>query len=348
MFRRLIVATLLSCIGLTSLPAYAASAGSPSSAVGGSFQVGNDNSVCDSANKGAFRFSSVGNFDTCDGTSWTSLGGGSVTPAGSDQQIQLNNNGVLYASTGLNFSSATGYMGVGISAPLGSLDIVQNSTTVSTADINLFAVNTIGGARRSRLNLYSERTDLTSDMHTDSTANTKGWVIQAVGGGGAGGAQDDLQITSRVPTAAGSHFVAMQIDGTTGNVILGGSAIGANTGAFGAGRFVVNPPTVETIAAGATITVNACGTVKQIDATANRTTDTTNTFTAPAAPPTTSNSGCCMDVMNTDTTDTITLDANANFKTIGGADVVLGPDDAVRVCSNGTVWRQISAVAANQ
>ena len=53
-------------------------------------------------------------------------------------------------------------------------------------------------------------------------------------------------------------------------------------------------------------------------------------------------------IINVDTADTITLDANTLFKTIGGANQALDPSDAVLVCSNGTNWYQIGAVSANQ
>ncbi len=55
-----------------------------------------------------------------------------------------------------------------------------------------------------------------------------------------------------------------------------------------------------------------------------------------------------MDVINVDTTDTVTLDANPRFKTPLGVDVALGPADAVHVRSDGTNWYQISAASANQ
>ena len=37
-----------------------------------------------------------------------------------------------------------------------------------------------------------------------------------------------------------------------------------------------------------------------------------------------------MDIVNVDTSDTITLDANANFKTVGGLDIALDPYGTVR------------------
>jgi len=125
-------------------------------------------------------------------------------------------------------------------------------------------------------------------------------------------------------------------DVSTDNVRIGGS------GTVGAGPLIANPPTSEVIAAAAVITANACGTVKQINATANRTTNTTDTFTAPTA----SYAGCCMDVVNVDTVDTITLDQNAKFFTGSGADVALAPGKGVRVCSDGTSWYQAGGVSS--
>lgn len=81
------------------------------------------------------------------------------------------------------------------------------------------------------------------------------------------------------------------------------------SGAVSAGPLIANPPATETIAAAAVITADACG---------------------------------------VDTAGTITLDANAKFKVPLGVDIALGPDDAVRVCSNGTNWYQISAASTNQ
>ena len=98
----------------------------------------------------------------------------------------------------------------------------------------------------------------------------------------------------------------------------------------------------ETITAGAVITANACGGAKIIYAASAVTTDTTNTFMAPAA----ANKGCCMDIVGDSGSANITLDANANFDSAGAADVVVTPKDSLRVCSTGSVWSQISALLA--
>lgn len=110
------------------------------------------------------------------------------------------------------------------------------------------------------------------------------------------------------------------------------------------GLLVVNPPAAQTIAAGNVITDSACGTLKLITSAGAVTTDTTNTFTAPAA----GNEGCIMHVCNTGANN-ITLDNNANFKSLGGLDVVMTQDDCVTVGSTGAsgVWYQLTGLEAN-
>lgn len=107
---------------------------------------------------------------------------------------------------------------------------------------------------------------------------------------------------------------------------------------------LVTPPAAQTIEAGNTIAANACGTIKIITSAGDVTTNTTNTFTEPAA----TNAGCCMDVINTGA-NTITLDVNTNFVSAGAANVALGAGDTVRVCSTGASgkWYQIGATGNN-
>ena len=102
------------------------------------------------------------------------------------------------------------------------------------------------------------------------------------------------------------------------------------------------PPSAQTIAATNTIAADACGGMKQITASGAVTTNTTDTFTTPAA----ANTGCCMDVVNVGAQN-ITLDNNTNFKSIGGADIVMTADDSTRVCSNGTTWYSVGSLVAN-
>lgn len=107
-------------------------------------------------------------------------------------------------------------------------------------------------------------------------------------------------------------------------------------------NFVRVPPAAQTIAATNTITADACGGMKQITAASAVTTNTTDTFTAPAA----ANTGCVLFVCNVGA-ENITLDNNAHFKSAGAADVVMTADDCVTVASNGTTWYQITPLEAN-
>lgn len=105
----------------------------------------------------------------------------------------------------------------------------------------------------------------------------------------------------------------------------------------GAGQVIVTPPANQTIAAGNTIAADGCGTLKPITSLGAVTTNTTNTFTAPAS----AYNGCIMHVVNVGANN-ITLDNNANFKSLGGADIVLGANDSVIVGCNGTYWFTLS------
>lgn len=105
----------------------------------------------------------------------------------------------------------------------------------------------------------------------------------------------------------------------------------------------VPSPAAQTITGGDTIAADACdGGLKQITAAGAVTTDTTDTFTAPAA----ANTGCCMDVVNIGA-ENITLDNNAHFFSAAAGNVVMTANDGVRVCSNGSAWYQITPLQAN-
>lgn len=105
--------------------------------------------------------------------------------------------------------------------------------------------------------------------------------------------------------------------------------------------FRTTPPATQTIAAGGTINADACGGLKKISSAGAVTTDTTNTFTAPA----TLNNNCSMQVLNVGANN-ITLDNNANFVSLGGVDILLKPNQAVTVNSTGLsgAWYQVAPV----
>ena len=82
--------------------------------VAGAIRLADTGQNCSHASDtGAIRYnSSTFKLQSCkNGTGWTDVGtGAAVTPAGSDKQVQLNNNGVLYASSGLTFNSSSGQL----------------------------------------------------------------------------------------------------------------------------------------------------------------------------------------------------------------------------------------------
>ena len=88
--------------------------------------------------------------------------------------------------------------------------------------------------------------------------------------------------------------------------------------------------TAQVLGAGGTIDLTgACGGLVRVSVTANRTTDTTNTFTAPAA----ANIGCVYYIVNTGG-GTVTLDDNALFDV--PANVVLGTNDGAIIVQGDT------------
>lgn len=108
------------------------------------------------------------------------------------------------------------------------------------------------------------------------------------------------------------------------------------------GKILGPVPTAQTIGAGGTITADACGGIKKISSAGSVTTDTTNTFTAPAA----ANTGCVMHLVNSGSNN-IVLDNNALFVSAGGADVTVTANDTLLVGSDGSKWYQLSALLAN-
>ena len=131
-------------------------------------------------------------------------------------------------------------------------------------------------------------------------------------------------------------------------VVTGLATVGETlvvTGNLTADEVLTNVPAAQVVTAAATITADACGSVKLISSAAPVTTGTTNTFTAPAA----GNEGCQMDVCNVNASDAVTLDNNALFQSEGGADVVLAGLECVRVVSTGAsgVWIQTTPKHAN-
>lgn len=98
---------------------------------------------CKAATTGAIRYNSVtSKVESCNGTIWAAVGG-TVTPAGSDKQVQLNNNGALAASSGLTFNSTSDALTLGgtsgLAAPTGTTFAVLASdfTDASSAALQV-------------------------------------------------------------------------------------------------------------------------------------------------------------------------------------------------------------------
>ena len=115
------------------------------------------------------------------------------------------------------------------------------------------------------------------------------------------------------------------------------------TGTVTAGVILGPVPATQVIGAAGTIAADACGGLKRVSSAAAVTTNTTNTFTAPAA----ANTGCVMFLYNVNAADAITLDSNALFESTDGADVVLDAKGRIAVVSDGSVWVQVAPLEDN-
>lgn len=205
------------------------------------------------------------------------------------------------------------------STPLGNLEIQDNFGTTwpiqvfNRNDASINATNPIG-----EIDFYGQDTELTTQKNF---------------------AKIEVFSTSTVTTDAAAGYMSFYTTGTTA-----GSSPVERMRIDEKGSVRVIPQTAQTISAGNTITDDACGSIKLITSAGAVTTDTTNTFTAPAS----TNQGCIMRIINVGSNN-ITLDNNANFKSAGGADVVMTADDAVIVASSGASgkWYQLSALEAN-
>ena len=103
-----------------------------------------------------------------------------------------------------------------------------------------------------------------------------------------------------------------------------------------------------TVTTGMNISIaGACGGILRLTATADVTTSTTDTFTAPGA----ANAGCVIAVVNSGGDGQISLDDNANFDTGAGyptaGAIKLGTSDSILIGSLGTRWFTIGTVADN-
>lgn len=165
---------------------------------GGALRIGSTQSGCITATKGAIRFNSTGNsMDYCSGTAWTSLGGGSVTAAGSDKQLQYNNNGALAGASGITYNSSNGAVGIGTASPAAPLTVAPPAVQTVAAGFTI-------------------------------TADACGTIKQIQSGGGGVSSDTTNPITNS--TAAGCCMDIINVGSATVSITTSGSNIHATNG----------------------------------------------------------------------------------------------------------------------
>jgi len=211
----------------------------------------------------------------------------------------------------------------------------DNSAAITVADTQVVFADGANTPAGDAGFVYNKTTNIaTADgFNTTATANPLISFVDSDAADGDVNGQIDVDCTDG---SSGTEDCQMrlvtQVAGAPIDHVLIGSGVG----------LMVTPPADQTIAGGNTITDDGCGTIKAVTSSGAVVTSTTNTFTAPAS----GNDGCCMDVINVGSQN-ITLDNNANFLSIGGADIVLTGNDATRVCSNGSKWYSVGSLVAN-
>ncbi len=280
--------------------------------------------------------------------------GGENFPLGSDAGDDFNVDSGVLVEEGDNNN-----VGIGSTSPRSKLDVVGTVTATAFVGDGSGLTGLSGGWTDGGTNVYLSTSTDNVGIGTTQPA-THPLVI--LGSPSAGGMDINNTASDGDPAIAfqlsgTSTFTLGVDDGDSDKFKIGTTAVDTSTrfvidssGNVGIGtsnpiqKFIVSPPATETISAAATITANACGTIKRITASSSVTTNTTNTFTNASA-----NQGCCMVVINVGTLNDITLDNNSNFASEGAANLRVrgGKDDSLRVCSDGTKWYQTTSFVEN-
>jgi hypothetical protein len=115
--------------------------------VNGAIRVSDTGQNCNSGSNGAIRFNSSSHkLQFCYSLAWADVGSGAIgAAAGSDTQVQLNNNGVMYASSGLTFNSSSGQLTVSKNLSVGGATAdASHSIQTPVAGFSITIGNKVG------------------------------------------------------------------------------------------------------------------------------------------------------------------------------------------------------------
>jgi hypothetical protein len=131
---------------------------------------------------GAIRYNSSSfKLQSCkNGTGWTDVGtGATAAPAGSDKQVQLNNNGVLYASSGLTFNSTSGQMTVTAGGSASTTGYFSNTRT-SGATYGVYGTT---ASKNAGAGVYGTETGASNTGYAVAAVNNSasGWGVYSSG-----------------------------------------------------------------------------------------------------------------------------------------------------------------------
>ena len=162
---------------------YGIGTASPAAAldVAGAIRLSDTSQNCSHAtDTGAIRYNSATfRLQSChNGIGWTDVAAG-ATPAGSDQQVQLNSNGVFYASSGLTFNSSTGQLTVAASGGT-AVAVSGSNTRTSGATYGVFGTSASAGAGTG---VYGSETGASNTGYAVVAANSSatGWGVYSSG-----------------------------------------------------------------------------------------------------------------------------------------------------------------------
>ena len=253
---------------------------------------------------GVIRYNSTSfKLQSCrNGVGWTDVGAGGSGAAGSDQQVQLNNNGVLYASSGFTFNSANGNLSVG------------NASRYNTGvGISALTSNTIGTLNAAFGNgaLY---------------ANTTGNESTAVGNAALA-----LSMTGGRNTSLGSgseyHNIAGNVNVSVGYASLyynqnGSYNVGVGMQTLGGAAGSVNNQSENTAVganSGGSITTGGANALLGYNTGYTLTTGSSNAILGPSVASTTLTTGSSNILIGTSSAVDTPLSSTTNFLDIGNA-----------------------------